>query len=275
MQLRALQHWVQDALERPYGRPALRARGRPAVAAVVTPSATLTARERLDIYVRQGVLRFVEVLRADYPTVAHVLGAPGFRRLGCRYLGAHPSRSFTLNPLGRALPAFLAGPVRVPRRALLRDVAALEWAIAEAYIAPDGPGPLPPEAFTRIPAGRWPQVRVRLQPEARLLALRHPVGDLIQSVRREQAHTLPGRGDAWYLVHRRGGQGFHVTLSRAKHDCLRALARGLPIARALRAAAAAWRGASEGLPAELFGWFREWATDGLFTGLATSPRRHR
>ena len=66
------------------------------------PSARgLRAAERVGIYQGMYLPRMLEALESDYPGLAHFLGPRAWTRLVRRYLNAHPSRSYTLNELGR------------------------------------------------------------------------------------------------------------------------------------------------------------------------------
>ena len=70
---------------------------------VVLPSATLDPTERVAIYRAMYVLRMEEALETDYPGLCHFLGPKRWRRLVRGYVEAHPSRSYTLNVLGREI----------------------------------------------------------------------------------------------------------------------------------------------------------------------------
>jgi len=96
------------------------------------------------------LFRLVEALREDYRLVARLLGDDAFFALCAGYVGAHPSRNPSLARLGAELPAFLRE--RPAPRPDLADLAALEWARAEAFIAPDS-APLDETAVRTLGAG--------------------------------------------------------------------------------------------------------------------------
>jgi hypothetical protein len=82
-------------------------------------------------------------------------------------VSAHPSRSYTLDALGRRLPDFVRG-ARVRRPAFCHDLARLEWAVTEVFDAPET-RPLAAGDLAAVAPGDWE--RARLVPVA---ALRGP-----------------------------------------------------------------------------------------------------
>jgi hypothetical protein len=96
---------------------------------VLLPSATLAPHERIGIYHGMYLLRMSEALERDYPALAHFLGEAQWTALvRDYYVERHPSRSRTLNVLGRALPDYLAEAPGLVRRGFCRDLARLAGA---------------------------------------------------------------------------------------------------------------------------------------------------
>ena len=81
---------------------------------VILPSKTLQPQDRVDIYAIAYMARLTEALHDDFPAVTRLLGHRAFHDVARAYLERHPSRSWSLNPLGRKLPEFLSGKVNVP-----------------------------------------------------------------------------------------------------------------------------------------------------------------
>ena len=127
------------------------------------PSATLTAEERVDVYHGMYLLRMAEALESDYPALAHFLGPERWHGLVREYVAEHPSTSYTLNVLGRQLPDWLRGHGRLPARLFCRDLARLEWAVAESFDADEAPR-LGAEAIEAVPADEWPRRPPRPEP---------------------------------------------------------------------------------------------------------------
>ena len=96
------------------------------VETVILPSATLQPIQRVGIYHGMYMLRMIEALAVDYGALAHVLGDDAFEELVRAYVLQFPSRSYTLNRLGDALPEFIGASKVLKGRIFLRDLARLD-----------------------------------------------------------------------------------------------------------------------------------------------------
>ena len=128
------------------------------LAAIIAGDARASAVERLDVYANMYFFRILDVLRADYPKVAAVLGDGAFHNLATDYLQAHPSRHPSLRFVGAALPGFLAGHALARERPWIAELAALEWARVDVFDRVDQPllsreavAGLAPDAFATLP----------------------------------------------------------------------------------------------------------------------------
>ena len=230
---------------------------------VLLPSAGLAPLERLGIYQAMYPLRMEEALASDYPALKHFLGDERFFDLTRAYVQAHPSRSFTLSPLGRHLPEFVAAARNIPRRAFCHDLARLERAIAEAFEAPEEPA-LDERAVASVPPAEWERARLRPIPAFRLLALRYPAGAYLDSLRGDgHDHPETRRADGWVAVYRRDYAVYRHELSRPAHDLLADVAGGRTLGEAV-AAALARRRRPRPDAGDLSRWFRQWAAAGMF-----------
>jgi len=265
-----MQRWMQEVVVHPgeieeavSSARARRALGKARIEDVILPSRTLAPAERVRIYQRMYLLRMEEALLTDYPALQHYLGARAFHQLVTDYVGAYPSVSYTLNRLGDHLPAFVARWKGAKRPAVAGDLARLELAMAEVFDAEETPS-LGEAQIAAVPAEDWE--RARLEPVAafRLLAFRYPVNAYLQTVRDEDHdHPALARKDTYIVVYRRDYSVWRQDLSRAAHDLLADLAKGKRLGKAIQAAMA--RGGRRAPTAEqLFRWFREWASGGVF-----------
>lgn len=269
--LGGLQRWMQaviahpGGLEQALGAPEPRALvPRDRVASVLLPSATLAPEQRIGIYHEMYRLRMSDALETDYPALAHFLGPRRFAALVRDYTGAHPSSSYTLNALGRALPEWLAAKGGARLSGFCGDLARLEWAMAEAFDAPQSER-LAATALEALPSAAWSEARLVPQAALRLVALRWNANAWLDSTRDDRhLHPKPRRGDSWVAVFRSGYAVDRRELARPAFRLLRDLAAGRSVGQAL-AAALARRGAPG--PEPLTRWFREWAADGLFARL--------
>src|SRR5580765_7575114 len=74
---------------------------------VITRSRALTAAERLAIYANAYHSRLMECLGEVFPMLKRTLGEDGFDALAFGYLQEYPSKSYTLNELGRHFAGYL------------------------------------------------------------------------------------------------------------------------------------------------------------------------
>jgi hypothetical protein len=241
---------------------------------VLLPSKTLTPAERLGVYHGMYLVRMEEALAADYPGLKHFLGDDGFGTLVRDYVGEHPSRGYSLNPLGHRLPEFVArAATRVKSRGFAHDLASLEQAMALAFDAEETPR-VSEAAITAVPDHAWEGACLQPVAAFSLLALRYPVNDYLQTVLDDvHDHPRPRRQDTFVAVYRRDYAVYRLGLTRPAHDLLADLAGGRPlgesIARVLQAG-----GHSTPSEHELFRWFRDWVSVGIFSKivLADAPR---
>jgi hypothetical protein len=151
----------------------------------------------------------------------------------------------------------------VPRRAFCHELARLELAVSQVFDARETPA-LGAADLAAIPAEAWETARLRPIEAFRLLALGYPVNEYVQSVKDEDhAHPAARRKPNWVAVYRRSYSVYRLALGRPAHDLLADLAGGRPLGEAV---ADARRRGGRGGPREedLFRWFRDWASEGLF-----------
>jgi hypothetical protein len=92
---------------------------------------------RFAIYATGYVARLAEALENDYPAVRRILGAGPFGSLAARYVSRHPPRSYDIGRAGDRLADHLEDDPLSSDLPFLPDLARYEWALAEAFVAPD------------------------------------------------------------------------------------------------------------------------------------------
>ncbi len=265
-----LQSWMQTVIVHAGpAREAVRSRAALAevpedrLAEVILPSKTLHPEERLAIYHGMYPLRMRDALAGDYPGVEHFLGEEGFERFVLAYVKAHPSRSYTLNRLGDHVPEFVAKQRGLKHREFLKDLARLERVVSEAFDAEETPR-LTDEQVQAVPALAWAKARLVPVASLRLLEVRYPVNEYLESVKSESHdHPRPAKKDGRVAVYRRNYGVYRLDLSKPAFALLRDLAGGKKLSLALRAASR--RGGRPPGEDQLFRWFREWVSAGMFT----------
>jgi len=230
---------------------------------VILPSKTLRPVERVGIYHGMYLLRMEEALETDFPALQHFLGQQNFRTLVAGYVQVHPSRSYTLNRLGDHLPEYVKAAPGVPRREFCHDLARLELLVSQVFDGPETKS-LSGEAIAKVPADGWERAHLTPVTAFRLGAFRYPVNAYLESTQRDDHdHPKPRLKDAWVAIFRRDFRVRRVDLTRPAYDLLADLVSGKTLGEAVGSALrrSGKRGPSED---ELFRWFRDWVSLGMF-----------
>ena len=119
-----------------------------------------------------------QALELAYPALRRLVGDEYFVQLVAQYRMSTPSRSGDLHHAGAGFASFVHAHFSTAnaaaRYACLGDVAALEWAWQEVFVAEDAPT-LEPNALASIAESSWPALRFRLHPACRLVGSRYPI----------------------------------------------------------------------------------------------------
>ncbi len=208
--------WVAGADEIP-DRPA----------ALVVNGGALQPSTRVGVYAEMYWLRMLDTLRADFSRVVKAVGDEAFEVLVAKYIKEHPSKHFSLGRLGHAFSEFLRS-----EEPSVADIAALEWAESQAFVAADGPVA---EASALAVINEETFALVRLTPTPSL--------------------QLVGRTIVW----RRGFEVFHVEVSEAEARALESLLSGAGDLPAVCEPFAE--------PAEAFTAIASWVNEGMIASL--------
>lgn len=244
--------WFQESVVAPHER---RKRRLAPAAAHILPSRTLRPEQRVGIYAEAYLARLVEALEEDFPAVLRCLGHAKFHELCRGYLEKFPSRSRSLNPLGRRLPELLAGGAR--------DLGRLEVAMSVVFDG-DAVPPLRPVDFASMTPEALAVARLAFVPTFRLLALDYDANPYVDAVRQERKVSPLRRKRSWIAVYRKEFQVRRLDLREAAHAALSALLAGRTVAQAVAAAARLWKGKPGALQAGIRQWFGEWVSEGFF-----------
>ncbi len=227
----------------------------------------LSGVEQLEIYREQFYLRHTASLVEDFPGLGGILGQDSWDRLVWDYLERVPQASHDLAELGAGLASFIEECDWLPHRALLVDMARLEYSHMEVFDAPDA-APLDPEKLAGVPEDAWEHARLVPDPGLCLLELRYPVMTLRRQLIAQRddlgapAIPLPAAEPGWFAVHRRERAIYHDRLEPRAHALLSAIARGEPLGAACESAARALAIPVEALAGELERWFSDWSARG-------------
>jgi hypothetical protein len=187
----------------------------------------LSAAERLDIYANMYFFRLRDALQEDFAAVRAVVGQANFHNLITDYLIAHPPSHFSLRYAGERLPSFLSGHALSNRWPWLADLSRLEWAIVDAFDAPDA-AVLEPDTLAALPPERWPVLRFELTPSLRLLDVPWAVHQVWARAHEGEAPGEPLCEKTLLRVWRQDFRVYHRPIRAAEHAALTAMAAGAP-----------------------------------------------
>ncbi len=180
----------------------------------VTGTAKVGAQTRLAIYYDAYRLRLLEALDSNYPALHAWIGDEEFEKLGLAYLGAYPSTHFSIRYFGHRLPDYLATKDAYRDKPYLREMAALEWAMSEAFDAPDSPL-IGLDDMAAIPPDAWPEMRLQFHASLHRLDLRWNIPGIWKAIKEDQPPEEPREGEwpqAW-IVWRQDLKTFYRSLS--------------------------------------------------------------
>jgi hypothetical protein len=199
------------------------------------------AAARLGIYVNHFRVTLIDTLATTFPVVRQLVGAPFFQAVARRYVREAPPARPCLFEYGGGFPAFLARLPEAGSLAYLADVARLEWAINEAWHAPDAPAV---DTTAGLIAAGFSDLGLRLHPSCRLVASPFPVHriwQVHQSACGERETVDLNAGGVRLLVHRQYDEVGWIDLREADFAFLGSLIKDGSLQRAHTSARAVER----------------------------------
>jgi hypothetical protein len=226
----------------------------------------------LAVYRHAYTARLIEALGQDFDVLRQIVGDEVFGEIGQAYVAAHPSRHFSLGPLGQHLPAFLASTAPWSARPYLGELAAFEWALRRTFDAADA-APITVEALASVPPDSWPGLTFRLLPSFVRVDLAWDMPQAWQTVQSgANAVPLPTCADApvGWAIWRPALVSEFRSLDADEAWALDALASGQTFA-ALCEGLCRWVDA-ESAPARAAGLLRGWIEQGMVAGVKVATR---
>jgi hypothetical protein len=262
LSLRSQQEWFAAIVTMPESQPA--PVDAASAARLVTPSATLSALERLEIYRRSYHARLIECLADDYPVLEHALGEEAFESLCRGYIAHHPSTGPNLNVFGCHMPEFCRTEP-VPAPGFAADLAALEWAVVLAIHAATA-APLTLDDLSKVPGERWPEARLVANPSLRILHLDYPANAYLQDYRKGATPSIPSPHETWVAVYRTGRNVWRMELQHPMVVLVQSLMGGATLAVSLSRVEPLLETHVGTDPASMVrNWFRHGISSGLFS----------
>jgi hypothetical protein len=225
-------------------------------------SDALEARTRLGIYADAYRLRLLEALETDFVTLRAIVGAEEFDQLGRAYIDAYPSDHYSLRYFGRHLSRFLAYAEPYRDNPLLAEIARFEWALTDAFDAPDV-GVAAVDDMASVRPESWPGLRFDFHPSLQRIELQWNAPAIWNAVDSEQPLPEPEQAEypVGWMVWRQGLRIYFRSLSVDQAWMLDALRDG-------QAFAEVCEGLTEWIDAQhvamhAAGLLKQWLEDGL------------
>lgn len=201
-----------------------------------TPEAVLP--ERLKIYRNNIVGSLTKAMQATYPLIEKLTGEDFAAGLFRSFVLAHPPQEACLARYGGGLDGFIKGFAPAMGLPYLADIARLEWAMNEAYYAPDD-RPLTPAGLQNVPMDELADMVLPLRASVRILESRWPlvgIRDFCLKENRDESETLDlDQGRCRIMVYRPNLSAEIVVLDLAEHAFLWSLQTGKTLGDALEA----------------------------------------
>ncbi len=242
---------------------------------VIRSSAAFPARQRLAVYARSYGLRLIECLRDEFPVLRLLVGDQVFDLFAGAYVGAQPSRSYSLYGLGAGFADFLeatrpegTGPASL--EAIPASLARLERAMSEAQRAAGTElrraDDVPIDALLHAS----PDLRLHVPDTTRLLHLEFDFAAALGAAARGARPDQPPVRETWVAVARCRYRVRAHPVTSQHFALLQALERsgGLSLRDAAAAVASATSEATGAILADLMVWLPQ-AIDGGICCAAT------
>lgn len=171
----------------------------------------------LAVYQNNYRTQLMTCLEVSYPQVLRRIGEGHFREAAIAHIDAHPPRGWTLDAYGADFGDTLVAAF--PRNPDLHELAWIEWALSEAFVAADAT-PLDREALWSVD---WDTALLRVAPSLRHRVATTNADDVWSALQEETASVPDGEmlaAPGGLVVWRRG---FHSRLRRLDADDYAAL----------------------------------------------------
>lgn len=200
---------------------------------VVRSTERMSALDRMDVYANMYFFRILDVVRDDYPRLAHAVGEERFHNLITDYLLAHPSTHPSLRFIGQHLAEFLKTHELNEQHRWASDLAKLEWARVDVFDAPDHEI-LTTEELAGIAPEQWADLALELSPALQMHAVEWPVHRVWRAIKDHDAAAddidadadIAARPTRLRVWRRDGNIVVHKPMTELEHEALRGFGAG-------------------------------------------------
>lgn len=197
------------------------------------------AARRLSVHKTTIEMGLSLTLANAFPVVRRVVGAPTFAMLAVDFIAAMPPRHPLLSTYGKGFPAFVAKQPIGATLAYLHDLARLEWARQEAYLAADAM-PLDATQLDTGDADSLSALHLNVHPATRIITSPFPIHRIWRvnqaDVATDDIPVVDMTEAEHVAVTRQRDEVVTRAISLADATLVRTLARGEPLNGAIEAA---------------------------------------
>lgn len=185
--------------------------------------------DRVGIYAEMYWLRMRDALRSDYPLVLRIIGDEDFDVLVARHVRRRPSIHYSLGRLGVGMADTLR-EAPMEGKPWLADLAALEWARAESFVAVDAPV-LSAAELSGMTEDSFTRAKLVASPSLRLVRLSYDLRSVWRALEADGLSEAPGVPEVPeqvvpVAVWRKGFQVFHVAVGAEEARALSGVLEG-------------------------------------------------
>ena len=130
--------------------------------------------ERIKIYQNNVLITLHDTLKNRYGAIYQLVGEDFFKHITNEYIKANKSNSGNLDDYGHNFAEFISAIPQLESYPYLKDVAKLEWALHNAYFAPNSPA-INKEALSEIPPESLDKIKFKIHPSRHLIASQYPI----------------------------------------------------------------------------------------------------
>jgi hypothetical protein len=223
--------------------------------------------ERLKIYQTAYRVRLQDALASNFPMLRLHLGGSTFDMLANEYIRAHPSTHVSIRNVGSHLAEWL--DQQNSAEPWLAEFARFEWALANAFDAPDVT-PVMIEQLAAIEPAQWPALQFQFAPATQRLSSRTNASELYRAAANAEASasgqlSMPSE----WLVWRRELTAQYRSLTESEADALDTLLAGGTFGDACEAMLE--YAEADAMAVEAASFLKRWLLDELISAFNIAP----
>jgi Putative DNA-binding domain len=232
----------------------------------------LSPDQRVDIYANAFFFRLLDCFAEDYSATLAVVGIDEFTAIVKEYPLVYPPTEPSIFYADYCLPDFLAAHCSAESWPFIADLARLERAILDSFIAADTL-PFGVDSLSALPSNEWLGLRLQTHPTVAIVHGEWCVAAILRSIEDGQEWQIPAHEQMRTLVWRQNSQVHYRDLELAERQALVALSESTSFSSICEMLAAV---TEESDQVALIGrLLARWLADGIIVPPTTGSRLHR